>query len=151
MGSALCIMGGRLWFLWSHLFILHVHGLRARCYGLRASQGRELSIELIAQTLLILSISPSYFDNRRAAHVSLFSLWKRPSLRHLPTHAMGSTLCVMGGRLWFFGHAYFSYTCTGSVLDVMDYGLAKANELSNELTARTPLILCIIALGLTLQ
>ena len=43
---------------------------------------------------------------------------------------MGFALCVMGGRLWFLGHAYFSYTCTGSALDVMDYGLAKAKELS---------------------
>ena len=35
----------------------------------------------------------------------------------------------------------------GSALDVMDYGLAKAKEFSNELTARLLLILCIIALG----
>ena len=41
--------------------------------------------------------------------------------------------------------------CTCSLLDVMDYGLAKAIEFSNELTARTLLILRIIALGLTLQ
>ena len=64
---------------------------------------------------------------------------------------MGSTLCVMGGRLRFLGHACSSYTCTGSALDVMDYGLAKAKEFSSELTARTLLILRIIALGLTLQ
>ena len=38
-----------------------------------------------------------------------------------------------------------------STLDVMDYGLAKAKEFSNELTARTLLILRIIALGLILQ
>ena len=57
----------------------------------------------------------------------------------------------MGGRLWFLGDAYSSYTFTGSVLDVMDYGLAKAKEFSNELTARMLLILRIIALGLTLQ
>ena len=41
---------------------------------------------------------------------------------------MGSALYVMGGRLWFLGHAYFSYMCTGSMLDVMDYGLAKAKS-----------------------
>ena len=64
---------------------------------------------------------------------------------------MGFALCVMGGRLWFLGHAYSSYMCTGSALDIMDYGLAKAKEFNNELTARTLLILCIIALGLTLQ
>ena len=63
---------------------------------------------------------------------------------------MGSALCVMGGRLWFLGHAYSSYTCMGSALDVMDYGLAKAKDFSNELTARTLLILCIIVLGLGL-
>ena len=62
-----------------------------------------------------------------------------------------SVLCVMGGRLWFLGHAYSSYTCTGSALDVMDYGLAKAKEFSNELTAQTLLIVRIIALGLILQ
>ena len=113
-------MGGRLW------FILHVHGLRARCYGLWASQGQGLSIELIAWTPLILPISLSYFDNHQAAHVPLCSLWRRPSLRSLPTRAMGSVLYVMGGRLWFLGHARFSYMCTSSALDVMDYGLAKA-------------------------
>ena len=41
--------------------------------------------------------------------------------------------------------------CTGSALDVMDYGLAKAKELSDELTAQTLLILRIVALGLLLQ
>ena len=39
----------------------------------------------------------------------------------------------------------------GFTLDVMDYGLAKAKEFNNELTARILLILRIIALGLTLQ
>ena len=64
---------------------------------------------------------------------------------------MGFALYVMGGQLLFLGHAYSSYTCMGSTLDVMDYELAKAKEFSNELIARTLLILCIIALGLTLQ
>ena len=85
---------------WSRLFLLHVNGLRARCYGLWASQGQEPSKELTTRTLLILCISPSYFDNRRAAHVPLCSLWRSPSLRSLPTRATGSALCVMGGRLW---------------------------------------------------
>ena len=136
---------------WSRLFLPHVHGHRARCYRLWASQDRELSEELTARTPLILCLFLSYFTNRRAAHVPLCSLWRRPSLRSLPTHATGSALCVMGGRLRFLGHAYSSYTCTGSTLDVMDYGLAKAKEFSNELTARTLLILHIIVLGLTLQ
>ena len=95
--------------------------------------------------------SPKYFSNRRAAHVPFYSLWRRPSLRSLPTRATGSTLCVMGGRLWFLGDACSSYMCMGSALDVMDYGLAKAKEFSNELIARMLLILRIIALGLTLQ
>ena len=64
---------------------------------------------------------------------------------------MASALYVMGGRLWFLGDACSSYTCMGSALDVMGYGLAKAREFSNELTARTLLILHIIALGLLLQ
>ena len=41
---------------------------------------------------------------------------------------MGSAPCVMGGRLRFLGHACYSYTCTGSALYVMDYGLAKAES-----------------------
>ena len=110
---------------WSRLFLLHVHGLYARCCGLWASQGRELSEELNARTPLILHISPSYFDNHRAAHVSLCSLWRRPSLQSLPTCATGSALYVMGGRLRFLGHVIYSYTCTGSMLDVMDYGLPR--------------------------
>ena len=64
---------------------------------------------------------------------------------------MGSMLYVMGDQLRFLGHAYSCYTSTGSTLDVMDYGLAKAIWFSNELTAQMLLILCIIALGLTLQ
>ena len=47
----------------------------------------------------------------------------------------------MGGRPWFLGHAYSSYTCTGSTLDIMDYGLAEAIGVSGELTARILLIL----------
>ena len=53
---------------------------------------------------------------------------------------MGSMLCVMGGRLWFLGHACSSYMCTGSMLDVMDYGLAEAIGVSGDLTA-WPLIM----------
>ena len=34
----------------------------------------------------------------------------------------------MGGRLWSLGHTYFSYMSTGSALDVMDYGSAKAES-----------------------
>jgi len=79
------------------------------------------------------------------------ALWRRPSLRSLPTRVMGSVLRVMGGWLWFFGHACSSYMCTGSTLGVMDYGLAKAQWFSNELPAQTLLILRIITLGLTLQ
>ena len=57
----------------------------------------------------------------------------------------------MGGRLRFLGHAYSSYMCMGSALDVMDYGLAKAKDFSNELTAWMLLIPHIIVLGLILQ
>ena len=118
-----------------------MHGLRTRHYGLWASQGRELSTELTTRTTLILPTSPSYFDNRRAAHVPLYSLWRRPILQNLPTCATGSTLCVMGGRLRFLGHDRPSYTCMGSALDVMDYGLAEAIRVSGGLTARILLIL----------
>ena len=115
---------------WSRLFLLHVHGLHARRHGLWASQGQEPSKELTARTLLILRISPSYFANRRAAHVLLCSLWRRPSLRSLPTRAIGSALCIMGGRQRFLGHACSSYTCMGSALDVMVNRLARAGDLA---------------------
>ena len=87
------------------------------------------------------SISPKCFANRRAAHVLFCALWRRPSLQSLPTHATGSTLYVMGGRLWFLGHDRSSYMCTSSTLDVMDYELAEAIWVNNKLTARTLLIL----------
>ena len=64
---------------------------------------------------------------------------------------MGSALCVMGGRLWFLGHAYSTYMSTGSALDVMDYGLAKAMGVSSEPTAWTLLVLRIVALWLKLR
>ena len=71
---------------------------------------------------------PRYFTDQRATYFLFCSIRRRPSLRSLPTRATGSALCVMGGQLWFLGHAYFSYTCTGSALNVMDYGLAKAES-----------------------
>ena len=116
-----------------------------------ASQGQELSTELIARTPLILRISPSYFTNSRAAYVLLCALWRRPSLRSLPTCAIGSALYVMDGRLRFLSHACSSYTCTGSALDVIDYGLAKAMGVSSEPTVWMLLILRIIALWLKLR
>ena len=42
-------------------------------------QGRELNTELIARSLLILPLSPSYFNSYRAAHVPRRFLWRRPS------------------------------------------------------------------------
>ena len=113
---------------WSRMFLLHVHGLHAWRYGLWASQGRELSKELTSRMSLILRLSPSYFANRQATHVPLYALWRRPSLWSLTTCAMGSALCVMGGWLRFLGHVCSSYMCTGSALDVMEYGLAKAKS-----------------------
>ena len=58
-------------------------------------------------------------------------------------------LCIMGGRLWFLGHVCSPYTCTGS--SARRYGIraSQGQEPSNELTARTLLIPCINALGLT--
>ena len=94
-------------------------------------------------------ISLRYFANHRVEHVLLYVLWRKPSLQSLPTHATGSALCIMGGRLWFFGHAYSSYTCTGS--SARRYGIrpSQGQEPSNELTARTLFIPRINALGLT--
>ena len=137
--------------LWSHLFFLHVYELRARRYGLWVSQGREFNIEYIARTPLMLPLSPSSYNNHRPEHVSRCFLWKRPRYRFFPTRATGSTLCVMGARLRFLGHVCYSYTCMGSALDVMDYGLAKAIGISSKPTVRMLLELCIIASGLKLQ
>ena len=113
---------------WSRLFLLHMHGLRARRYGLWASQGREFSKELTARTPLILRLSPSYFANRRAADIPLYALWRRPSLRSLPTHATGSALCVMGGQQRLLGHGCSSYTCMCSTLCFMVNRLARARD-----------------------
>ena len=126
---------------WSQPFVLHVYGLHARRYGLWVSQGREFNIEYNARTPLMLPLSPSSYNNYRAAHILRYFLRRRPSHRSLPTRATGSTLCVIGGRLRFLGHVCNSYTCTGSAIDVMNYGLAEAMGVSSELTAWTPLIL----------
>ena len=56
-----------------------------------------------------------FFGENPISDLSLYVLW-------------ALALCVMGGRLWFLGHVCSSYTCTGSTLDVMDYGLAKAES-----------------------
>ncbi|XP_066365340.1 uncharacterized protein [Miscanthus floridulus] len=56
-----------------------------------------------------------------------------------------SALYVMGGRLRFLGHVCYSYMCTGSALDVMDYGLAKAIGISSRPTGQMLIELRIIA------
>jgi len=137
--------------LWSDLFFLHVYGLHARCYGLWVSQGREFNIEYIARTSFVLPLSPSPYNSCRRKHVQRCFLWKRLSHRFFPTRAMGSALYIMGGRMRFLGHVCYSYTCTGSALDVMDYGLAKAIGISSRPTIRTLFELCIIASGLKLR
>ena len=57
---------------------------------------------------------------------------------------MGSALCVMAGRLRSLGHTYFSYMSTGSALDVMDYGSAKAESSTQDYL----LVLCLYDLYL---
>jgi len=133
---------------WSHLFFLYVYGLRARHYGLWVSQGREFNIEYIARSPLMLPLSPSPYNNCRPEHVPRCFLWKRLSHRFFPIRATGSALYVMGGRLRFLGHVCYSYTCTGSALDVMDYGMAKAIGISSRPTGRMLIELRIIASGL---
>ena len=76
----------------------------------------------------LFSKSARYFADQQAAYGLFCALWRRPSLRSLPTCATGSTLYVMGGRLRFLGDTCSSYMCMGSALDVMDYGLAKAES-----------------------
>ena len=62
------------------------------------------------------------------SHVYACALQRWPYLWLLPIRARASALCVMGGRQRLFSDACSSYTCTGSALDVMDYGLAKAGD-----------------------
>ena len=103
----------------------------------RSSPNRRTHLLQIANVFLhafspnrrtLCSKSPRYFTDQRAAYFLFCSLRRRPSLRSLPTRATGSALYVMGGRLWFLGHACSSYTSTSSTLDVMDYGLSKAES-----------------------
>ena len=85
-------MGGRLRFL-GHAYSSYTcmgSALDVMDYGL--AKAKDFSNELTARTLIILRLSPSYFANRRAAHVPLCSLWRRPSLRSLPIRATGSVL-----------------------------------------------------------
>ena len=144
-------MGGQLRFL-SHAYSSYTctgSALDVVDNGLAEAMG--VSSELTARTPLMLPLSPSSYNNYRAAHILRYFLRRRPSHRSLPTRAMGSALCVMGGQLWFLGHACYSYTCTGSALVVMDYGLAKAIGISSRPTIRTLLELCIITSGLKLR
>ena len=81
---------------WSCLFLLHVHGLRARCYGIWASQGQEPSKELTARTLLIprinaLGLTTSFFftesaskQHKHAYDVYLQYLYKYINVRLCP-------------------------------------------------------------------
>ena len=87
-----------------------------------------------------LQISKIFHRLSSSTRLGLCSM-EKTSLRSFPTCATGSALCVMGSRLWFLGHACSPYTCSGSVLDVMDYGLAEAMGVSSKLTARSLLIL----------
>ena len=72
---------------WSRLFLLHVHGLCARCYGLWASQGLDFRNELTAWALLILCIitlSCLYNDSTsQIKHVMQVMIYKHSvKLRH---------------------------------------------------------------------
>ena len=69
---ALCVMGGRLWFL-DHICSSYTcTGSSAQRYGIRASQGQEPSKELTARTLLIprinaLGLTTSFFFTESAS------------------------------------------------------------------------------------
>ena len=99
----------------------------------------------------MLPLSPSSYNNCRPEHIQRCFLWKRLSHQFFPTRATGSALYVMGGPLRFLGHVRYSYTCTGSALDVMDYGLAKAIGISSRPTGRMLFELRIIVSGLKLR
>ena len=103
----------------------------------RSSPNRRTHLLQIANVFLhafspnhrtLCSKSPRYFTDQRATYFLFCSLRRRPSLWSLPKRATGSALCVMGGRLWSFGHTCFSYMSTGSALNIMDYGSAKAEN-----------------------
>ena len=125
---------------WSRLLLLHVHGLRARRYGLWASQGQESSKEPTARTLLMLRISPRFFANSRATRSALCSLEKTQSLISpytcygLRALRYGWSAMVPWSRL-FLLHMHGLHTRRYRLWASQD------RELSEELTARTPLIL----------
>ena len=109
--------------LWSRLFLLHVHGLRARRYGLWASQGQELSkknqllrrhlyyiyLQVISPTTEQHMFRPILYGEDSVSNPSLHVLWAPRSALWVvgygslvtpipPTHARApcSTLWTMG-------------------------------------------------------
>ena len=126
-GSAHCVMGGRQRLL-DHACSSYTctgSALDVMDYGLAKAKS-PIKNQLLGRYLYYIYLQD--FSPTAEQHVSLCVLWRRPSLRSLPRRATGSALCVMGGRLWFLGYAYSSYTCMGSALDIIEYGLAKAKS-----------------------
>ena len=147
-GSALYVMGGWLR-SFGHTYFSYMYmgsALNVMDYG--TTKAKKINIGYIARTPLVLPLSPSSYNSCRPEHVQRYFLWKRLSRQFYPTRATSSALYVMGGRLRFLGHVCYSYTCTGSALDVMDYRLAKAIGTSSRPTGRMLIELRIIASGL---
>ena len=132
---------------WSCLFLLHVHGLRARRYGLWASQGQELSKRTncldATYTMYISKLIRQPLSSTRS---TLCSMEKTQSpISPYTCHGLralryGWSAAVPWSRLFLlYVHG----------LRARRYGLwaSQGQEFSNELTARTLLILHIIALG----
>ena len=103
----------------------------------KAKSRFNIFLNILQSSLIAMMFSPSYFLhvcspndflNPRIVTLMLGCLQGWPYLRLLPTHAQASTLCVMGGRQRLLNDACSFYTCTGSALDVMDYGLARAED-----------------------
>ena len=121
----LCIMGGRLWFL-GHTrssYTCTGSALDVMDYGL-AKAKTVVRYQLLGRHLCYGYLQDFFAKPLSSMFRSVF--FGEDPVSDLFTRAMGSTLCVMGDRLQFFSHACSSYTCTGSALDVMEYGLAEA-------------------------
>ena len=111
---ALCVMGGRLWFLGHVCSSYTCMGSSVQRYGIQASQGQELSNKLTAQMLLIpcinaLGLTTSFFftesvsKTHKHAHVYIQHLYKNISVCICP-HASNPPLLVLHIGTLHSGH-----------------------------------------------
>ena len=136
---------------WSRLFLLHMHGLCARCYGLWASQGQELSKRTnCSDATYTTYISKLFHQPSSSTHFVLFSMEKTQSPISPYTCYGLRTLCYGWSVVVPWSHLFLLHVHR---LHTRRYVIraSQGQELSNELIARTLFIPRIIVLGSTLQ